>query len=362
MGWVTFTRSLAPIRVTFTIAKSEILREPLDEPGTERDIYEPKLDRIPEDLRKLRQWVGWRYGKKKQSGRRKKVPVDLITGRNAKVNDPKTWTTYGAAKDALEHPEYEIDGIGFVFTKDDPLACIDLDDCRDPETGQIETWAEDILISLDSYSEISPSGRGVHTIMKADLSDGARCRYELDANEIEVYSYGRFLTMTGQTLEGSTDIAERTPQLTEVISNASNGQTDGEPSSNTDPHDSETERNERLWKLDVLYSGDWKGARYLSPSEADVAFCRILSSVTRDKDLIDAAFRSSGLFREKWDEKHSADGKTYGQVAIEKALGWGNGDEGKGWLRLDAADVDDWPCEDPEWIIEGWFQRTGWSS
>ena len=331
----------------------EILREPLDEPETKRDIYELQLDRIPEDLKKLNQWIAWRYGKKK-SGRYPKVPVDPITGSNAKVNDPETWTSFGEAKEALQDCDSQVDGIGFVFTKDDPLACIDFDDCRDPETGQIEPWAEEIVLSLDSYSEISPSGTGVHTIMKADVPDGARCRYELDTNEIEVYSCGRFLTMTGSCLDEHIHIAERTTQLTEVISNASNGQVDSEPSNNTDPdgdpRDSETERNETRWKLDVLYSGDWEGAGYLSPSEADVAFCRILSSVTRDKNLIDAAFRNSGLFREKWDEERGKD--TYGQRTMERALGWGNGDESKGWLRLDAADVDGWPCEDPEWIIE----------
>lgn len=52
--------------------------------------------------------------------------------------------------------------VGFVFTRDDPFVGIDLDHCRDPETGKIKPWALEIVAKLNSYSEVSPSGTGLH--------------------------------------------------------------------------------------------------------------------------------------------------------------------------------------------------------
>ena len=159
-------------------------------------LEEENMDQIPEDLKRRAQWVGWRYGKER-SGRREKVPVDLATLRNAKVSDPETWTSFGEAKESLQDSDSGIDGIGFVFTRDDPFVGIDLDKCRDPRTGEIEPWAAKIVVSLDSYSEISPSGRGVHIIVKARVPDEAGSVFDLDGNKIEVYSCSRFFTVTG---------------------------------------------------------------------------------------------------------------------------------------------------------------------
>ncbi len=137
-------------------------------------LEEENMDQIPEDLKRLDQWVGWRYGRER-SGRREKVPVDLATGQYAKVNEAETWITFAKAKEALEHSEHGIDGIGFVFTRDDPFVGIDLDNCRDPRTGEIEPWANEIVKGINSYTEVSPSGSGVHIIIEADLpADAAR--------------------------------------------------------------------------------------------------------------------------------------------------------------------------------------------
>jgi putative DNA primase/helicase len=65
-------------------------------------------------------------------------------------------------------------GIGYVFSAEDPYTGIDLDKCRDPETGTIEEWAQEIIISLRSYTEISPSGRGVHIIVRGKLPPEGR--------------------------------------------------------------------------------------------------------------------------------------------------------------------------------------------
>jgi primase-polymerase (primpol)-like protein len=57
-------------------------------------------------------------------------------------------------------------GVGFVFSSDDPYVGIDLDGCRNPQTGYIEPWALEIVRRLNSYTEISRSGTGLHIIAK----------------------------------------------------------------------------------------------------------------------------------------------------------------------------------------------------
>ena len=104
---------------------------------------------------------------------------------------------------------FDYPGIGFVFTADDPYYGIDLDGCRDPETGEIEKWAKKMIKALDSYSEVSPSGSGVHIIGKGTLPPGGRKR-----GSFECYDSGRFFTVTGEHLDGTPhEIKERSEVL-----------------------------------------------------------------------------------------------------------------------------------------------------
>src|SRR5207244_12523629 len=65
--------------------------------------------------------------------------------------------------DALPILQDGFAGVGFVFSSDDPYTGVDLDKCRNPETGQIEEWAQGIIEQLDSYTESSQSGTGVRS-------------------------------------------------------------------------------------------------------------------------------------------------------------------------------------------------------
>jgi putative DNA primase/helicase len=88
------------------------------------------------------------------------------------------------------------DGIGFVFSDADPFCGIDLDDCRNPETGEIVPWAQEIICRVgDGYTEISPSGRGIHVIIRGDVRGGGMRR-----GPVEMYSRGRYFTITGRGL------------------------------------------------------------------------------------------------------------------------------------------------------------------
>ena len=102
-------------------------------------------------------------------------------------------------------------GIGFVFAESDPYTGIDIDDCRDPQTGNIGAWAQELIDKLDSYTEVSPSGTGVKIIVTASLPGSVRRR-----NKVEMYSDKRYFTITGEVVGERHEICERQRQLAEV--------------------------------------------------------------------------------------------------------------------------------------------------
>jgi len=152
---------------------------------------------IPAELRSLKQFVCWSWGITKD-GKKTKLPIEPATGEYAITIDPKTWGTFRQAVTAQLRDNCA--GIGFVFSRKDPYVGVDLDNCRDKVTGAIAPWAQRFLDLLDGgYAEVSPSGTGVHIIVCGELpAGGHKRRYETGA--VEMYSWGRFFTMTGQVI------------------------------------------------------------------------------------------------------------------------------------------------------------------
>lgn len=107
----------------------------------------------------------------------------------ASVTGPETWTTY---ERAVEYATRFSMGIGYVLIKDDPYVCIDADNKlltpADPASLQ---WYWALATKLGSYTELSPSGRGLHTWIRATLPAGAR------KENFEIYPYGRYIRCTG---------------------------------------------------------------------------------------------------------------------------------------------------------------------
>jgi putative DNA primase/helicase len=225
------------------------------------------------------------------------------------------------------HKKHGHHGIGFVFTPEDDLCGVDLDGCLDPETGKIESWAQEIIEELDSYTEISPSGTGVHILLRGKLPEGRNRK-----GRFEAYDRSRYFTMTGKHLAGTPRaIGSRQEELRRVVERMF-----GEPSANgqrgpaTAPEllssglsdaqiiekASAAENGERFCQL---WAGD--ASNYESQSEADLALCsHVIFWTGGDQGRVEELFRRSGLYRPKWDERHYGDGKTYGQITIEKAL------------------------------------------
>ncbi len=125
----------------------------------------PQRDLIPKELRARPQWFCWRY-KQRNKDQFSKVPINPCTGGDGKPNAPTTCGTFVQAWTRYNN-HADINGIGFLFTPDDDFAGVDLDDCRDPETGTLEPWAAAVVHNLNSYTEVSPSGTGVKIFLRA---------------------------------------------------------------------------------------------------------------------------------------------------------------------------------------------------
>ena len=121
-----------------------------------------------DELKELKQWVGFRFTKGRTEASKKekqgKMPINPMIGKGAKANDPSTWGTYDEAVKSIER--FHLDGIGFDFASG--YLGIDLDNVLD-EKGTITPVGSDIVEIVDSYTEFSPSGRGLHILCKTSL-------------------------------------------------------------------------------------------------------------------------------------------------------------------------------------------------
>ena len=145
-------------------------------------------DGIPNELKARPQWCNWKYARAGEKWT--KHPYNPRTGRKASSTDIMTWSNFDTVFEAYEAGGY--DGIGFMFSSGDPYTGVDLDGCRDPETGEVEPWAAEIIRDLDSFTELSPSGAGFHILVQGKLAGGGGKR-----GSIEMYDMKRFFTVTG---------------------------------------------------------------------------------------------------------------------------------------------------------------------
>ncbi|GAA0212528.1 phage NrS-1 polymerase family protein [Halobaculum roseum] len=316
----------------------------------------PTADRLPETLTDRDQWVCWRS--EQRDDKSTKVPIEP-GGGYASATDPDTWRSLSVARDhAVDTGDA---GVGFVFTDDDPLVGVDLDDCRDPDTGALSESADDIVEQLNSYTEVSPSGTGIHVIVAGDLPRGRNRR-----GDVELYDSARYFTVTGDRVDGTPDhVAERPEALAAVHSAYVAPDTSAASTSGSDAAASSASRSgkqgpgNRLSDADLIDRASdaangpkfrrlWRGstAGYPSHSEADMALCSLLAFWTGgDPDQMDRLFRESGLYREKWDEVHFSDGATYGERTIERAIArtdeYYDESSSEGWTPLAVTSAED---------------------
>jgi putative DNA primase/helicase len=299
-------------------------KKPETEAKKEKPSYiKPLLENIPPILQSFNQWVLWKAIWKESEQKWTKVPIDPKTLRYASSNKRETWSDFDTACKVLaKYYGKKVDGIGFVVTNKDPFVGIDCDRCVDKqaEKNSIAQPFGGYIEQINSYAEYSPSGSGIRIVAKGNLPKGHQCR---NGSQIEIYSTGRFLTITGATLDGYNNLREANGELNqfyrEVVSNnqtipKNNPQPDlpePKPQVDVSPYLSDS-RIKKLW------GGDISG--YPSQSEADLGLCSLLAKHESDPQRVDALFRQSKLYRrKKWNKIHNSAGQTYGEMTIEKA-------------------------------------------
>jgi putative DNA primase/helicase len=256
-----------------------------------------QIDAIPTSLKNIDNWVHWKL-ELNNKDKPTKVPYMATSSHKAASTDHLTWSSFETAVNYLDNER----GLGFVLPPSGEMFFLDLDHVRNPETGEITPWALRVIETVNSYTEISPSGTGIHILgfVKGIVPPGG-----LKKGSIESYTQGRYTTITGNHYDGSPlelkemDISQLYKLIQAGVFNF---------------HDNP--------KYDGLFNNTgkgWEALGYSSHSEADMALCSLLAQkLGNNLDDIDSAFRLSGMMRTKWDAKLT--NSTYGRYTILKII------------------------------------------
>src|SRR6266699_6649797 len=262
-------------------------------------------------------FVVWHY--KEENGQRKKPPVNPNTLHPASPTDRTTWGTLKTALSAVATGKYQ--GIGFMLSHS-PFSGIDLDHCI--QEGSMQPWAQEIIETLDTYTEYSPSWNratgtgGVHLFVEGKPPASKK------AGNSEVYGEKHYLTNTTRHLPGTPPTVNNRQEALDALyaslvpvptapterQNTSGGapgllRTELPPEAAHDP------------VLQKLLRGDIAG--YASQSSADFVLIMKLLHWTGDNvALTRQLFRASGLYREKTERKTGE--TTYLDMTIHNAL------------------------------------------
>jgi putative DNA primase/helicase len=289
---------------------------------------------IPAALKQDPNWVMWRW--EVRDGDWTKPPYQ-VNGKEAKSNDSTTWTDFKTVLDACRNGG-GFDGIGYVLDGGEYTG-VDWDDCVSP-TGEIAPKALVEVEAIDSYTEFSPSGTGLKTMVRGKLPGRGHHKKFKDI-EIGVFNTIRYFCITGNVLpDVSVNIEDRQPQLDDLIrrywpddfkakQDPPPKQKPQKPADLSDQAIIEKALNandggkfRRLWNGDISeYDND--------DSRADQALCFKLSFWTgKDSQRIDSLFRQSGLMREKWDRDDYRERTIQRAVDLTADTYSGNGQHG----------------------------------
>jgi putative DNA primase/helicase len=272
----------------------------------------------------------------------KKPPYGPTRHKLADTSNPRSWGTLDQSLKALSSGNYN--GIGFVFSKDDPYSMIDLDHCVG-NNRSIDTWAQNIIDALHTYTEYSPRD-GIHLITQAHIPGTGR-----KIGSVEMYSTNHFMTITTRHVPGTPErIAKRqiehtalyralVPEPLQSLQKNTRGVVlpptwEQTPDLN-DAADRQVieralqaqngKRFARYWQGDETL---WQGgeAERRSKSEADFVLVLYLLSWTNDNvEQVKRLFRQSGLYDPDKTDRiagHNPPGKavTYLEMTIYNAL------------------------------------------
>jgi putative DNA primase/helicase len=283
---------------------------------------------LPDELKNAKSWLTFKY-EPRPDGKKNKIPYDPNTGK--KANNPELGITFEEAKKF----ENRYDGLGFYV--ESPYIVIDIDSCVNPSTGDVELYAAEIVQELNSYTEASPSGTGLHIWIRG-IKPGEKCR-----KGIEIYSTKRFLTVTGVHVPVTpkeireVDITALYNRMLADVYTDDNLQRltiENQPPAVDKKLTTEIQSSGKLLttKLQLLMHGDILSLKpftigdqhgnvltYPSQSEADGALTVLLAFQHKgDAAAIDGDFRISSLYRPKWDRVDYRDATIKSAIAFYK--------------------------------------------
>jgi hypothetical protein len=268
---------------------------------------------IPAELKALPRWVCWVSVPATDGQKPNKKPINPRTGAGASHSNPNDWTTFDEALAALEQGNYA--GLMFAMVPEDGFVFVDLDDCRNPTNKGIHKWAELILKELNSYSEISPSEKGVHVFVRAK-KPGDRCRH----GNVEIYDHARFAAMTGRRLERYPERIESRQAELEAVYRRHVAVSQNPPCHAVPCHAVPIPEDKLASLLlhptaAAIYRGEQNG-QYRSQSEADMALMNIAVGMSFSegecRTLVETARQNAGA-----EPKHDG----YFQVTFQRARG-----------------------------------------
>jgi len=268
---------------------------------------------LPEELRVLDQWVGFRVEWNADKGKYDKTPVDPKTGGPASISDPSTWGTFDQASTC------GLETIGFALTRNDPYFVIDLDTESDKQLAKLHAH---IVETADSFTETSVGGKGSHIIGRGYLEAGLRD----DVNGVELYPHDRFMLLTGWHYYGDEikDIQETIDYIASKIESTrvksvSELTTAEQLASDQDIIDRAMQAMNGD-KFQSLYTGQWQlYDEYMNDhSRADLALLTLIDFYTQNVDQAIRIFKSSALYRES-KGRSSGDGTDYIERTLKNA-------------------------------------------
>src|SRR5579859_4424534 len=253
---------------------------------------------IPAALRARNAWVVWRLVER--DGKPTKIPFDAVSGTAASSNDPTTWASWRIALARYSANDY-FDGIGIMLAGGD-VTCIDLDHCIDD--GIIAEWAVQLVVKIDSYTEVSQSGDGLHIFVLGTPPAGRRRK-----GTVEMYGPddNRYIAITGRRIvvHDTSSTALRKVDLAALhaelfpFETLPDRQTDDSRQFSPEMEDAtilgKALNAENGGKLGPLVMGDFSA--YASPSEARMAAISILSFWTQDADQLVRMCQAMGFDR-----------------------------------------------------------------
>jgi hypothetical protein len=293
------------------------------------------LNNIPLEMRERPQWIVWRLeyrvdatGAIDYDRKPTKVPYQPWPGgKKAASNRPEEWGTFEQASCAPltskepADPNTSVEvtgftGVGYMFHESDPYTGIDLDDTH----GDVEAYQRQLKIfsEFNSYSELSPSGTGLHIIVKGNLPFGRRRAC------IELYSRERFFTMTGN-VQLNVPIAECQELLQLLFDQMGGPAVTYEVKDKPQTEDDDVVITRAMnaangTKFTELHNGNWQGM-YPSQSEADIAYVDIVAFYTQNVAQIRRIFRESALGQTPKDNfEHRGDRAAYVDYMVNKSF------------------------------------------